>query len=255
MGAHHRRAYVCNLGYVNTKVDCDVRRHTRDSRHKSDTPRQHKTHTSKGKSKATARRERIRLKPSKGPSGCLGSAGEGRMHAKPGTRLSSDGAATPSPPTSTHTHTSTYTALQNASNDASSLTRRRCRTRRSRTGCTCRRNAGESRLPRSSPMLCACRQHAESQHWSHRSHPGGAGAIACASCVIGRAQNARGRAHERRWGEVWRVGMGWTAHRKTLIFECPMSFNEITNPSQLQRLASPCLSWSEKVLVELGGTP
>ena len=127
MGAHHRRAYVCNLGYVNTKVDCDVRRHTRDSRHKSDTPRQHKTHTSKGKSKATARRERIRLKPSKGPSGCLGSAGEGRMHAKPGTRLSSDGAATPSPPTSTHTHTSTYTALQNASNDASSSTRRRCR--------------------------------------------------------------------------------------------------------------------------------
>ena len=147
------------------------------------------------------------------------------------------------------------TAPTAANDDANRLTRRRCRTRRSRTGSRCRRNAGESRLPRSSPMLCACRQHAESQHWSHRSHPGGAGAIACASCVIGRAQNARGRAHERRWGEVWRVGMGWTAHRKTLIFECPMSFNEITNPSQLQRLASPCLSWSEIVLPRLAGTP
>ena len=53
---------------------------------------------------------------------------------------------------------------------------------------------------------------------------GGAGAIACASCVIGRDQNARGWAHERRWGEVWRVGMGWAAYRKTLIFECPSSF-------------------------------
>ena len=152
MGAHHRRAYVCNLGYVNTKVDCDVRRHTRDSRHKSDTPRQHKTHTSKGKSKATARRERIRLKPSKGPPGCLGSAGEGRMHAKPGTRLSSDGAATPSPPTSTHTHTSTYTALQNASNDASSLTRRRCRTRRSEQGV----HAGGMRGSHDSPAPLHC---------------------------------------------------------------------------------------------------
>ena len=167
-------------------------------------------------------------------------------------------------PTSMHAHKTTSAKGKGerrtadgtaADDDASSLTRRGCRRRRSRTGSRCRRNAGESRLPRSSPMLCACRQHAESQHWSHRSHPGGAGAIACASCVIGRAQNARGRAHERRWGEVWRVGMGWTAHRKTLIFECPMRFNEITNPSQLQRLASPCLSWSEKVLVELGGTP
>ena len=108
-----------------------------------------------------------------------------------------------------------------ADDDASSLTRRGCRTRRSRTGSRCRRNAGESRLPRSSPLLCACRQHAGSQHWSHRSRPGGAGAIACASCMIGRAQDARGRAHERRWGEVWRVGMGWAAHRKSLIFEMP----------------------------------
>jgi len=98
-------------------------------------------------------------------------------------------------------------------------------------------------------MLCACRQHAESQHWSHRSHPGGAGAIACASCVIGRAQNARGRAHERRWGEVWRVGMGWAAHRKSSIFGCPIGFNQLTNASQLQRPASPCLSWSGNVLL------
>jgi hypothetical protein len=83
------------------------------------------THTSKSKSKATARRGLTRLKPGKGPPGCLGSAGEGHMHAKPGTRLGSDGAVTPSF-TSTHTHTSTHTALlQNASNDASSLTRRR----------------------------------------------------------------------------------------------------------------------------------
>ena len=29
----------------------------------------------------------------------------------------------------------------------------------------------------------------KSGHWSHRSHPVGAGAIACASCVIGQAQN------------------------------------------------------------------
>ena len=33
-------------------------------------------------------------------------------------------------------------------------------------------------------MLCACRQHAESQHWSHRSPPGGAGAIACEPCAL-----------------------------------------------------------------------
>ena len=114
---------------------------------------------------------------------------------------------------------------------------------------------GEGLDPSPLPMLCACRQHAGNQHWSHRSPPGGAGAIACASCMVGQTQNARERAHERRWGEVWRVGMGWTAHRKTLIFECPMSFNEMINPSQLQRLASPCLSWSEKVLGKLGGTP
>ena len=55
--------------------------------------------------------------------------------------------------------------------------------------------------------------------------------------------------------EVWRVGMGWSARRKSLIFRCPVSFSELTNPSQLQRPASPCLSWSEKVVVELGGTP
>ena len=138
-------------------------------------------------------------------------------------------------PTPTHQHAHKTTSAKGkgerrkadgtaADDDASSLTRRGCRTRRSRTGSRCRRNAGESRLPRSSPMLCACRQHAESQHWSHRSHPGGAGAIACASCVIGRAQNARGRAHERRWGEVWWVGMGWAAHRKSLIFRCPSRF-------------------------------
>ena len=29
---------------------------------------------------------------------------------------------------------------------------------------------------------------------------------------------------ERRRGEVWRVGMGWAAHRKSLIFRCPSSF-------------------------------
>ena len=60
---------MCNLGYVNTKVDCNVRRHTRDSsisRHKSDTPRQHKTHTSRSESKATDRRVRTRLKPGEG---------------------------------------------------------------------------------------------------------------------------------------------------------------------------------------------
>jgi len=49
--------------------------------------------------------------------------------------------------------------------------------------------------------------------------------------------------------------MGWAAHRKTLIFGCPVSFSELTNPSKLQRLASPISSWSEKVLPELAGTP
>jgi hypothetical protein len=135
-----------------------------------------------------------------------------------------------------------------ADDDASSLTRRGCRRRRSRTCSRCRRNAGESRLPRSSPLLCACGQHAGSQHWSHRSHPGGAGAIACASCVIGQAQNARERAHERRWGDIWRVGMGCAAHRKSSIFECPVSFSELTNASQLQHPASPCFVVERKSL-------
>jgi hypothetical protein len=52
----------------------------------------------------------------------------------------------------------------------------------------------------------------------------------------------RGRAHERRWGEVWRIGIGWAAHRKSLILGCPVSFSELTNPtnpSQLQRPGSP----------------
>ena len=142
-----------------------------------------------------------------------------------------------------------------ADDDASSLTRRRCRTRRSRTGSRCRRNAGESRLPRSSPLLCACRQHTGSQHWSHRSRPGGAGAIACASCMVGQTQNARERAHERRWGEVWQVGMGWAAHRKSSIFRCPVSFSELSNPCQLQRPGSPISSRSGNVLPRLAGTP
>ena len=73
--------------------------------------------------------------------------------------------------------------------------------------------------------------------------------------MVGQTQNARERAHERRWGEVWRVGMGWAAHRKTLIFECPMSFNELAKASQLQRPGSPISLWSGKVLSELAGTP
>ena len=100
-------------------------------------------------------------------------------------------------------------------------------------------------------MLCACRQHAGNQHWSHRSPPGGAGAIACASCMVGQTQNARERAHERRWGEVWRVGMGWAAHRKSLIFECPISFNhQLTNPCQLTTSGLPLLVTERK---RLGG--
>jgi hypothetical protein len=54
---------------------------------------------------------------------------------------------------------------------------------------------------------------------------------------------------------VWRVEMGWAAHRKSSIFRCPMSFSELTNASQLQRLGSPISSWSETVLGELGGRP
>jgi hypothetical protein len=178
------------------------------------------------------------------------------MYAKPGTRLGSEPrTAPPHPPPHAHTLTQAHTRHRKASNDASSSTRRGCRTRRSRTGSRCRRNAGESRLPRSSSLLCACRQHAGSQHWSH---PGGAGAIACASCVIGRDKNARGRARERMWGKVWQFGMGWAAYRKSLIFRCPISFNQLTNPSKLhclQRPGSPISSWSENVLGELGGTP
>ena len=127
--------------------------------HAESAPRQHKTHTSKGKSKATARRERTRLKPSKVPPGCLPGIYWGGPHACEARHTAQLGRRRHTLPP--HTHTSTYTALQNANNDhgndASSLTRRRCRTRRSRTGCTCRWNAGESRLPRSSPLLCACK--------------------------------------------------------------------------------------------------
>ena len=46
--------------------------------------------------------------------------------------------------------------------------------------------------------------------------------------------------------EVWRVGMGWSAHRKTLIFKCPASFSELINPCKLQRLASPISSCGAK---------
>ena len=53
MGAHHRRAYVCNLGYVNTKVDCDVRRHTRDET--QDTRATHRDNTGPIQAKAKAR--------------------------------------------------------------------------------------------------------------------------------------------------------------------------------------------------------
>ena len=56
---------------------------------------------------------------------------------------------------------------------------------------------GEGLDPSPLPLLCACRQHAGSQHWSHRSRPGGAGANACASCMIGlqaRSGPARGGA-------------------------------------------------------------
>ena len=55
-------------------------------------------------------------------------------------------------------------ACRRANDDASTKKRRGCRTRRSRTGSRLRRNAGEPRLPRSSPLLCACRQHTGSQH-------------------------------------------------------------------------------------------
>ena len=163
------------------------------------------------RSKARRGLTRSHLMPGEVTPGCMGTAG--------GRCLRSSGSLSRATPLA-HAHT-TQQALGKderrtavgmaADNDASSLTRRGCRTRRSRTGSRCRRNAGESRLPRSSPLLCACRQHAGNQHWSHRSPPGGAGAIACASCMVGQTQNARGRAHERRWDEVWRVGMGWAA--------------------------------------------
>ena len=170
---------------LNTKVDCNESGGTHDSRAtRREHKEQHKIHTSRNKSEATARRGHTRLKLGEGPPGCLGSVGEGCMHAKPGTRLGSEPrTAPPHPPPHAHTLTQAHTRHRKASNDASSSTRRGCRTRRSRTGSRCRRNAGESRLPRSSPLLCACRQHAGSQHWSHRSHPGGAaaGAIASAS--------------------------------------------------------------------------
>ena len=97
-------------------------------------------------------------------------------------------------------------------------------------------------------MLCACRQHAESQHWSHRSRPGGAGAIACASCMVGQTQNARERAHERRRGEVWRVGMGWAAHRKSLIFEMPGEFQRVDQPQPAAASGLPLLVVERKSL-------
>ena len=64
--------------------------------------------------------------------------------------------------------------------------------------------------------------------------------------MIGRAQDARGRlksAGGARYGGLeW--GMGWAAHRKSLIFGCQASFSELANPSHscMQRLASPCVS-------------
>jgi hypothetical protein len=110
-----------------------------------------------------------------------------RHHALPSTRYS--------PPAHTHNNGARQTAWQTANDNASSLKRRGCRLRLSRAGSRCRRNPGESRLPRSSPLLCACSQHAERRHWSHRSHPKEcAGAIAFSSNVLGRDQDARGRA-------------------------------------------------------------
>ena len=68
--------------------------------HKSDTRSRtaHQDNTRPTQAKAEARQlpgeDAHDQKPGKGPPGCLGSAGEDRMHAKLGTRLGSDGAAT-----------------------------------------------------------------------------------------------------------------------------------------------------------------
>ena len=177
--------------------------HTTQERHAESTKNNTRS-TSKNKSKVTARRGHTRLKLGEGPPGCLGSAGEGRMHAKPGTRLSSDGAATPSPP---HKHTHSHKHIHGTAKreqrreqlDAKKMPNKK-KPNRLYMPAEC---GGVTTPPLLSIALRPCRHHAGSQHWSHRSRPGGAGAIACASCMIGRAQDARGRAHERRWGEVW----------------------------------------------------
>ena len=137
-----------------------------------------------------------------GRTACMRSSAHGSAQTAP--------PHTPSPQahTDTHSHKHTHGTADIESNVASSLKRRGCRRRRSRTGSRCRRNAGESRLPRSSPLLCACRQHAGNQHWSHRSPPGGAGAIACASCMVGHRPRTQGSgltfAGGARYG-----GLGW----------------------------------------------
>jgi hypothetical protein len=106
--------------------------------------------------------------------------------------------------------------------------RRGCRTRCSRTRSGCRRNAVGMRGSHDSPAPLHCFAPSDSTREVStgcigRTRERGAGAIECASCVIGQAQNARERAHERRWGEVWRVGMGCAAHRKSSIFRCPIN--------------------------------
>ena len=99
---------------LNTKVDCNESGGTHDSRAtRREHKEQHKIHTSKNKSEATTRRGHTRLKLGEGPPGCLGSVGEGCMHAKPGTRLGSEPrTAPPRPPPHAHTLTQAYTATR-----------------------------------------------------------------------------------------------------------------------------------------------
>ena len=103
--------------------------HDSQERHAQSAPRQHETHRSKSRSKVTARRGRTRLKPGKGPPGCLGSAGEDRMHAKLGSAHTAPPHTHPPPQahTLTQVHASTPTAWQTTNEDISSSTRRRCR--------------------------------------------------------------------------------------------------------------------------------
>ena len=104
MGAHHRRAYICNLGNVNTKVDCDVRRHTRLTRatrtERTETTRDpQKQKQKQGNCPARTHTTEAGQGPARLPRICWGGP-----HACE-ARLGSHGAATHTlPPKHTHSH-------------------------------------------------------------------------------------------------------------------------------------------------------